>query len=379
MSLDPGFSTAKSREIFGSANRLRSLLEVEAALSQAVSAAGLVPTDAAEAISNACRSPGLDADEVFARGWEEGSPVIPLVAALRAAVGDAHAEAVHFGATTQDIVDTGMVLQIAQGLERLEHDVRSLGSDLVRLASEHRTTLRVARTLLQPAGPTTFGMTVATWLGALTRDLGRLVRARSDLALQLGGAVGDQAAWGEQAEAVAADMAGRLGLKVPPLPWHSARDRVGELAGTLALLCQSSAKIAGDLLLLAQEEVGEVSMRAGGSSAMPHKRNPIDAVRTVAAARFAAGQAALLLAPFPHELERAAGSWQLEWVAVPNLFHGTLAATHGLKRAVETLEVHSDRMASHLERLPAGVGAESGPQTQRLIDRALDAWNEASG
>ena len=111
---------------------------------------------------------------------------------------------------------------------------------------------------------------------------------------------------------------------------------------------------------------------------MPHKRNPIDAIRTLAATRFAAGQAALLLAPVPHELERAAGSWQLEWAAVPNLFHGTLAATEGLKRAVETLEVHSDRMASHLERLPAGVGTEPGPQTQSLIDRALEAWNEAS-
>ena len=379
MSLDPGFSTTASREIFGVASRLRSMLDAEAALAQAVAASALIPAAAAAAIASACENGDFDADEIFADGWEAGSPVIPLVSALRAAVGESHAEFVHFGGTTQDIVDTGMVLQVRRGIVRLVRDVRSVGSALAELANEHRTTPRLARTLLQPAAPTTFGLTVAGWLDSLTRDLGRLGRNHGELALQLGGAVGDQAAFGEHAEAVAAHMANRLDLEVPPLPWHAGRDRVGEVAASLTLLCQTTTKIAHDLLLLAQAEVGEVSMRSGGSSAMPHKRNPIDAIRVVAASRFAAGQGALLLAPSAREHERAAGSWQLEWAAVPHLFHGTLAAVEGLGRAVETLEVHPDRMASHLERLPAGRRPEAGPNTQRLIDRALDGWSEAGG
>lgn len=379
MSLDPGFSTALSRSVFGSANRLRAMLDAEAALAEAVANSALIPAEAAEVIADVCRNAEFAADEIFAEGWERGSPVIPLVVALEAAVGEPHAEHVHFGATTQDMVDTGLMLQVREGMGRLERDVRSLGSAIADLASEHRTTVRLARTLLQPAGPTTFGLTAAGWLDALTRDLGRLRRTRGALALQLGGAVGDQAAFGEHAEAIAAHMASRLGLSVPPLPWGASRDRIGEIAATLSLLCQTSANIAGDLLLLAQAELGEVSMRSGGSSAMPDKRNPIDAIRVVAATRFAAGQAAVLLAPSSHEFERAAGSWHLEWAAVPTLFHGTLAATEGLERAVDTLEIHPARMASHFEQLPAGRRVKPGQQTQRLIARALEEWSEASG
>lgn len=373
MSADPGFSTAESREIFGPARRLGAMLEVESALARGAAAAGLIDESAARAIEAACRDGEFDPEAIFAAGWETGSPVLPLIAALRDAVGEAHAEAVHVGATTQDIVDTAQVLQMREGLTRLERDLSTIGGVLADLADTHRATPRLARTLLQPAGATTFGFTAARWLDGLSRDLRRVRHDRGAAALQLGGAVGDQAVWGEHAETLESEMAQRLGMTVPAVPWHTARDRIGSVAATLGIVSQTVVKIAGDLVLLARAEMGEVSMRGGASSAMPDKRNPIDAVRAIAASRYASGQAALLLAPVGHELERGTGSWQLEWAAVPALFHGTLASTEALRRALGTLDVHVDRMAEHLDRLPPGR-TESGPRTGRLIDRVLEAW-----
>ncbi len=374
MSLDPGFSTASSRRIFGAANRLQCMLEVESALARATAGVGLIPHSAAEAIAAGCFADAFNAREILAQGWEVGSPVIPLVAALKARMGEEQAQYVHFGATTQDIVDTGLMLQVREGLTVLDHDLRRLGASLAAMAAEHRHTPSLARTLMQPAAPTTFGFKVVGWLDPLSRSLDRLAGVRGRLALQFGGAVGDLAAFGEHGPAVADAMGLDLGLEVPALPWHTARDRVSEIASALALHVQAVAKTARDLLLLAQGEVAEISMRSGGSSAMPNKRNPIDAIRATAASRFAAGQAALLLGASPQEHQRAAGSWQLEWAAVPMLFHGCLAATEALARAIDSVEVNSQRMAAHLDQLPAGRAPAPSSRLDEMIDRALAAW-----
>jgi 3-carboxy-cis,cis-muconate cycloisomerase len=374
VSLDPGFTTSESRRIFGFDNRLARMLEVESALARASAAAGVMPTAAAEAIRASCESWTTEesASSLFAAGWEAGSPVVPLVARLRELVGEDAAPYVHLGATTQDVVDTGLVLQIREGLGALERHLVDAGRILAALAERHRDTVMAGRTLMQPAAPITFGLKAAGWLDGLTRDLERTRRLPERLALQLGGPVGTLAGFGERGLAVAEEMGRILDLPVPAMPWHTARDRIAETAAVLALASRTVVKVAGDLILLAQAEVGEVSMRAGGSSSLEGKRNPIDAIRATAAARFAGGQAAILLAAVPYEHERAAGAWHTEWVAVPTLFHGTLAAVEALGRALSTLEVHAERMSANLGDLGSDAGLAG-----RFVDRVLDPFREA--
>jgi 3-carboxy-cis,cis-muconate cycloisomerase len=374
LSLDPGFTTTESRRIFGFRNRLEKMLDFEAALARASAAAGILPPAAAEAIRKSCEewAPEDDPSALFAAGWEAGSPVVPLVARLRERVGEVAAPYVHLGATTQDVVDTGLVLQVREGLAVLERQMASAGRVLAALADRHRDTVMLGRTLMQPAAPITFGFKAAGWLDGWTRDLERTRRLPGRLALQLGGPVGTLSRFGGRGLAVAEEMGRLLGLAVPAMPWHASRDRIAETAAALALAARTVAKIAHDLVLLAQAEVGEVSMRPGGSSSLAGKRNPIDAIRALAAARFASGQAAILLAADPHEHERAAGAWHTEWVAVPTLFHGTLAAVEALGRALSTLEVHAERMSANLGDLGSDAGLAG-----RFVDRVLDPFREA--
>lgn len=373
MSLDPGFTTSESRRIFGSRNRLRKMLDVESALSRASAAAGIVPPAAAEAIRKTCeRWETEDPSSLFAEGWEAGSPVVPLVARLREMVGEEAAPYVHLGATTQDVVDTGLVLQIREGLVELERHLLSVGRALAALADRHRATVMAGRTLMQPAAPITFGLKAAGWLDGWTRDLERTRQLRQRLALQLGGPVGTLSALGERGLAVAEEMGRILELEVPAMPWHTSRDRIAETAAVLALVTRTVAKVAHDLILLAQAEVGEMSMRAGGSSSLAGKRNPIDAIRAVAAARFASGQAAILLGAVPYEHERAAGAWHAEWAAIPALFHGTLAAVEALGRAIDTLEVHVEHMSANLALL--GSERHDDGLAGRFVDRVLQAF-----
>lgn len=371
---DPGFTTSACRRIFGPENRLRKMLDVEAALARATAAAGLIPPEAAAAIDAACRSGSFEAAALFAEGWEAGSPVIPLIARLRELVGADAAPYVHLGATTQDIVDTGLVLQVREGLEELEAGLATIGRALAALAERHRGTLMPGRTLMQPAAPITFGLKAAVWLDGLARDLGRIRERRRRSALQLGGAVGNLAGFGADGMRVAEEMGRDLGLEVPAIPWHATRDRIGETAATLALAARTAAKIAGDVILLAQGEVGEVSTRAGASSALPGKRNPIDAIRSAAAAQVACGQASILLQARPTEHERAAGAWHAEWAAVPALFHAACAAFEALERAIDTLEVDAERMRANVERSASG-GAHAG-LADVLIDRVVAAFKE---
>ena len=365
MDIDPGFTTAESRAIFQGAGRLRVLLEVEAALALSSAEVGLIAPSAAASIAEACTQVELDPETIFRQGWRDGSLVIPLVAALRAAVGPDVASSVHRGATSQDIIDTGMVLQIRSGTLAAERALLTLAGTLAGRVEDHRSTPIRGRTLMQPATVMSFGSKICGWLDAVVADLGELRGARSALPVQLGGLVGDQRDFGDLGPALLDELAKRLGLSRPRTNWHTCRRPVLRVASVLASIARTVTKIAFDLVLLSQGEVGEISMRPGGSSRMAGKRNPIDAIRARAAAQIALTQAAGLLTAPPYEHERAAGSWQAEWALVPLLFHGTLASLEAVVDAVTS-------MAADRERMAGNRGDSAGEGADRLADPAID-------
>ncbi|MGZ4269118.1 MAG: lyase family protein [Solirubrobacteraceae bacterium] len=334
---------------------LQAMLDVEAALARATA------PEHAEAIAAACRAERFDAEAIAAEGERHASPVVPLVAALREAVGPEHAEFVHLGATSQDIVDTAAMLLARRAIDALSIDACAAADAAARLAAEHRDTPMIARTLLQQALPTTFGLKAAGWAVGIDGAIARL--DAQPLWVQMGGPVG------ARDPAVAAAVAAELVLEVPTLPWHA--DRVGpaSLAAALGVLCGALGKVATDVVLLAQGEVGEVRSGDGASSAMAHKRNPADAVAVRAAATRAPGLVATMLAAQGSaEHERAAGAWQAEWAALGDLLDVTEGAAAHARRMLETLEVVPERMAANLARVG---GAPDLDATGALIDRAL--------
>jgi 3-carboxy-cis,cis-muconate cycloisomerase len=293
-----------------------------------------------------------------------GTLAIPLAKALTARVGGEAGRFVHWGATSQDVIDTALVLQMRDGIDVLLRGLLALGADCAALAERHRDTLMAGRTLLQQALPITFGLRAARWLGLVTRQAGRLRAVRTDaLALQFGGAAGTLASLGERGVLVADLLGEELGLPVPSLPWHAERDRIGEVAAALGVVAGAMGKIAQDILLLSQTEVGEAAEGAapgkGGSSTLPHKRNPVDAVAAVAAVRLAQAQVPVLLAAMLQEHERAVGGWQAEWAALPDLFCATGAAVERVRLAVSGLEVDAGRMRENLDLTRGLLMAES--------------------
>jgi 3-carboxy-cis,cis-muconate cycloisomerase len=273
---------------------------------------------------------------------------------LTAQVGGEHGRYVHWGATSQDAIDSALMLQMRDGLAVLISGLLGIAEEAAALAEQHRQTLMIGRTLLQQALPIAFGLKAARWLALVCRQARRLHTLRSDtLVVQFGGAVGTLAALGDDGFAVVELLAEELGLAVPDLPWHTERDRVAELAAAVGVVAGVMEKIAGDLLLLAQTEVGEVSEASapgkGGSSAMPHKRNPVDATFAVASARLALGGVPLILNAMANEHERAAGRWQLEWSALPDLFIHTAAAVERVRSVLEGLNIDAERMRANLE------------------------------
>jgi 3-carboxy-cis,cis-muconate cycloisomerase/3-oxoadipate enol-lactonase len=331
---------------------LQAMLDAEAALARAAADAGLIPEAHADEIAAACRAPLYDAAEIGRAATGIGNPVGPLVRALTQRVGGRAAGAIHRGATSQDILDTAAMLIAHRALEPILDDLGACANSLADLAYQHAATPQVGRTLLQQALPVTFGLTAAGWLNAVDNAADRLRRVREEqLAVQLGGAAGTLASLGGEGQAVVAAFATRLGLGEPNLPWHTDRGRVGELATALGLACAAMAKIAHDLTLLAQTEIAEVSEReAGGSSTMPHKRNPVAAVAAVASAAQAPGLVATLLAASAHEHQRAAGSWHAEWRPFTELLRGTGSAAHWLRTALERLRTHPTSMRANLHR-----------------------------
>lgn len=386
------YTTAAMATVWAPEAHLRQLLAFEVALARAEASAGVIPTAAAEAIAAACQGEQLDVAALYREAAQAGTLVIPLVKALTAQTAEAGRGFVHWGATSQDAIDSALMLQARAGLALLERDLLRLAATCAGLAEAHRRTLMAGRTLLQQALPISFGLKAARWLALATRQIAALRDQRALLALQLGGAAGTLAALGDQGLIVAELLAAELGLALPDLPWHTERDRVAGLAAALAVLAGSIAKIAYDLVLLAQSEVGEASEASapgkGGSSAMPQKRNPVDATFALAAARLALGQLPIILGALAQEHERAAGGWQAEWQALPDLFRYCGGALGRVADALAGLQVDAGRMAANLEKSGGLLMAESlalamtpqlgRPAAQQLV-QALVAQAQASG
>ncbi|WP_432836825.1 3-carboxy-cis,cis-muconate cycloisomerase [Dactylosporangium sp. CA-092794] len=352
---------------------LTAMLQVEAALAQVQAFTGLLDPAAADAVAAVCARPETFAVGVIGAGAAaSGNPVIPLVEALRAAVPEAAAGAVHRGATSQDILDTAGMLVATRALRPLLADLGACADHAARLAREHRDTAMVGRTLLRQAAPTTFGLKAAGWLGGLDAARRRLEQVqRERLAVQLGGAAGTLGAFGDAGPDLVEGLATMLGLAEPALPWHTERTRIADLAGALGGAAGAVAKVARDLTLLAQDEVNEVADAApGGSSALPGKRNPVAAICAVGCAASAPGLVANLLAAMAHEHERAAGAWHAEWRPMRELLVTTGSAASWLRAALDRLRVNPDVMRENLARSGlTGDLTTAGP----LVDRALDA------
>lgn len=333
---------------------LRALCEVETALARACTGAGLIDLPTALEIGAAAEAfSASDPADLGRRSVAGGNPVIPLVDSLRDRVrsraGDAAADAVHLGATSQDILDTAAMLVAARALDVAIPALRGCAGHCAALARAHRDTPMIGRTLMQQAVPTTFGALAAVWGAGLDRAVSRLMSIRDSLPVQLGGAGGTLAALYPRGADVRAALADELDLRDPGAVWHTDRGVIAELAGALGLVAVAVGKVAGDVVLLAQTEVGELRESApGGSSSMPHKRNPIAAITARAAAAAAPGLVATLLASGAHELQRGAGPWHAEWPALTALLRGVGGAAARLKDCLGGLEVDAASMLATL-------------------------------
>ena len=325
------------RDAVSDAAWLDAMLDTERALANAAAIVGALDAAEAAAVADACDPALYDIDALAADGRAAANPVEPLVRALRE-----RAPAAHRGATSQDILDTAAMLVASRAVERIGEELAAARAACAGLARTYRSTPMAARTLLQQAVPTTFGYVAAQWYVSLRTPELRFPA-------QLGGAAGTLAAFGEHALAVKRQFAAELELEDPPLPWHTNRAPIAELAGHLDALAQAAAKIGLDVILLAQTEVGEVREDSGGgSSTMPHKRNPARAVRARACARGVHAQAALLTATGDYELQRAAGAWQAEWNALSEALALTGGASAAIRECLESLEVDADRMRENM-------------------------------
>lgn len=339
---EPMFVPPDVREAVSGSAWVQAMLDFEAAL-----AAATAPAEAASEINAACRAERFDVAQLAKAARSTGNPAAPLVALLTEAVGGEAAGWVHRGATSQDVLDTAAMLVIRRALEPVDAELTAVAAQCAALATEHRDTPMAARTLLQQALPTTFGLKAAGWLSGVVAARRRLRAVEP--AVQLGGGAGTLASLGSDGPRAVAEVASALGLAEPALPWHAERGRVAELGAALALASGALEKVALDLKLLAQTEVGEVAEGAGGgSSTLPQKRNPVGSALAIACARRVRAEASVLLAAMPVEHERGAGGWQSEWQALSGALAYTGGAAWALREALEELEVHPERMRESL-------------------------------
>ncbi len=358
------FGSDAMRAVFDDSAFFRRMLDVEAALARVQGRLGIIPADAADAIGAAAERAVLDDAALAASVRRVGYPVIAVVRALSDAAGAEAGRWTHWGATTQDIMDTAQALQIRAGLALLRADLLATARALAVLADAHRGTVMAGRTHLQHALPVTFGLKCAVWLEPLATHLTRLDQLRPRVErVQFGGAAGTLASLGDQGLAVMEALAADLGLGAPPLPWHPSRDGVAEAVSWLGLLCGSLSKLATDIILLAQTEVAEVSepheAGRGGSSTMPQKRNPIASEYILAAARGVQALVPLMQGAMAQDHERATGPWQAEMLALPQAFvlaHGALAQARAL---AEGLVVDAARMRRNLDATGGLIMAEA--------------------
>jgi 3-carboxy-cis,cis-muconate cycloisomerase len=344
------------------------MLQFEAALAQVQGRLGIIPAKAGQQIAAAAATLRIDFNELQAETEKAGVPVIGLVKQLRGAVGDA-ADYVHWGATTQDVMDTALILQLRASLDHIEPTLQQLITQLAQLAGQHRHTVMAGRTHSQQALPIPFGLKVAGWLAPLLRHRQRLAESKPRLlVVQFGGAAGTLASLGNDGPAVRAALARELGLAESPIPWHTQRDNLAEFAGWLSLVSGSLAKMAQDIILLAQSEVSEVRETAdtarGGSSTMPQKSNPIISETIIAAARANAGLLASMHQALVQEHERATHGWQLEWLTLPQMVGLTAAALNKALFLSQNLAVNAAQMRRN-------VAASNGLMLAEAINFAL--------
>jgi len=346
---------------------LRAMLEAEGALAVAQARIGLIPPQAAETIVSCCDVNRFDPGEIGRRGRAQGNPVPPLVRALTGAVSEGSEDAashVHKGATSQDIMDTAAMLVCRHALDLILTEIEGIATACAHLADTYRDTLMPGRTLLQQALPTTFGLKAAGWLVSVLEARGRLLAVReTGLAVQLGGAAGTLASLGPAGTQVLDEFARELGLAEPVVPWHTDRARISEIGGALSLLAGVLGKISQDIILMVQTEIGEVMEPAGegrgGSSTLPHKRNPILSVTAAASARRVLDLSHTLQAALVGEHERAVGAWHSEWEALSDALALAGGAAAAVREVTEGLEVHPEKMRENLNTTEGLLLAEN--------------------
>jgi 3-carboxy-cis,cis-muconate cycloisomerase len=382
-------STEALAELFSDHSILRAMLDFEVALAKGESRLGIIPASAARSIAAAADVAGFEAAELSRKSLRAGTPSIPLVKTLTEIVRSKDAPAaafVHYGATSQDVSDTALMLLLKRAQSFIEADLARCEMALRALSERHKNSVMVGRTLLQPGPPITFGLKAAGWFAAVRRGRERLNHAFADaLMIQFGGAVGTLAILGEKGRDVAKELASELGLQCPDAPWHAHRDRLASLMCACGVMTGSLGKVARDVSLLMQNEVGEASEPAsegrGGSSTMPHKRNPIGCTVTIAAAARVPGLVASYLTAMVQEHERSAGGSQSEWPTVAAVIQGTGVAAASIAEIAEGITVDTTRMLQNLEDTRGIIFAEKAvtliasqvgrDQAQQLLETAL--------
>ena len=347
-------STEEIAEVFSDRSVLEALLAFEAGLARAQARLGIIPAEAAEKIAYAAATPdSFDAAAIARAARQSASIAIPLVKELMQRAGEA-SRYVHWGATSQDAVDTAMVLLLKQAEAVLARDHLRLKKSLRALSERYRGAAMLARTLLQPAPPTTFGYKVAGWYGAIDRSW----PFGDDLPLQFGGAAGTLASYGTEGPALTRELATELGLPLCEAPWHTHRDRLARLVAGCGIYTAALGKMARDISLLMQQEVGEVAEAGGGSSAMPNKLNPSGCAIVLAAANRTPGLVAAFLSGMIQEHERSAGGWQAEWATVSATVEAMGSALAAMVATIDGLAVYRERMRANLAATQGVIFAE---------------------
>ena len=372
---DQLFCYPELEQILSDESRVQGLLRFEVALALAEAQAGVIPESAARTIAEHCRTHQFDLPRIAEEAALAGNIAIPLVKMLTEMVDRKSKDAarfVHWGATSQDAIDTGFVLQLRDAFELIEKDLIKLSETLVTIANVHRQTVMVARTWMQQALPTTLGFIAAGWLDTVLRQRQRLIEIRPRvLSLQFGGAVGTLAALRGEAARVASALAAELNLTVPTVPWHAHRDRLAEAANFFGLLTGALGKIARDISLHTQTEVAELFEPArpgrGGSSTLPHKRNPVTCAIVLAAATRVPGLVSTMISAMPQEQQRGLGGWHAEWETLPEIIRLSGGALHHLAEMLAGLQVDPERMRKNLELTKGLIFAEG--VTMALADR----------
>jgi 3-carboxy-cis,cis-muconate cycloisomerase len=382
------FGSDAMRALFSDERRLQAMLDVEAALARVEARLGLIPKAAAAAIAGAAKAANISLADIAKGTRLIGVPAAAVAKALGQAAGGDAPRYVHWGATSQDIVDTALVLQLREALDLIERDLKAVGDALAAQARAHRGTVMAGRTYLQQALPITFGYKCAVWLAPLAAHRRRLAELKRRLLMvQFGGAVGTLASLGSKGRAVTERLARELGLAAPDSPWHANRESLAETAAVLGLVCGSLAKFATDLILLSQTEVGEAGEPAepgrGGSSTLPQKRNPVASAYIVACTRGVHALVPLMFQALAGDHERSTGAWQSEPLALPQIFVLTSGALMHARDIAQGLRVDAAAMKRNLETTRGLIAAEAvmmalaekagRDAAHRLVERASHA------